>query len=71
MDDIRQVYRRLDNWVRGFSRGTYAILTGTTAALGSLVVTFVLGTPNYAFPIGIGLTLTVLNYWSNPNQRKE
>lgn len=71
MDKIRQVYRRLDDWVWGLSRGEYAILTGITAASGSLAVTFALGDPNYAFAIGIGLTLTGLYYWSNPNQKQE
>lgn len=71
MDDIRQVYRRLDDWVWGFSRREYAILIGWTATLGALTVTFALGDPNYAFAIGIGLTLTGLNYWSDPNRREE
>ncbi len=69
MDNIRQVYRRLDSGIWGLSRGEYAILTGVTATLCNLVVTLALGNPNYAFAIGIGLTLTTLSYWSNLNQK--
>jgi len=68
---IQDIYRSLDSWVWGLSRGKYAILTGFTAALGVLVVSFALGDPDYAFAIGISLTLAALNYWSNPNQREE
>lgn len=71
MSNIRQVYRRLDSWASGLSRGKYAILIGATVALGSLAVTFALGDPDYAFATGISLTMTVLYYWSNPNQKEE
>jgi hypothetical protein len=57
--------------VWGLSRGKYAILTGVIAALCSLVITFVFGGLNYGFPIGIGLSLTILYYWSDPNQKEE
>jgi len=71
MDSIRQMYNRIDDWVWELSRGKYAVLTGFTAAFSSFVVTLALGDPNYAFAVGIGLTLTVLYYWSNPNHKDE
>lgn len=65
------MYRRLDNWVWGLSRVEYALLTGTTAALGALAVGTVFGAPDYAFAFGLGLTMTVVYYLFNPNQRDE
>ncbi len=71
MARIRQVYAHLDSEVWRLPRSKYAILTGVIAALGNLVITLALGNPNYAFAIGTGLTLTVLSYWYNPNQKEE
>ncbi len=71
MDVIPQLYRRLDDWVWGLSRRAYAILTGLTAGLGSLLVSVAFGDPDLVFAVGIGLGLTLLYYWSDPNQRAE
>jgi hypothetical protein len=71
MERLRRVYTRLDDWVWGRSRLGYAVLTGTLAAFGVLVVGLVLGDLDHYFALGIGITLAVLNYWSDPNQRDE
>jgi len=71
MGRLRKTYKRLDEWMLGFSRGGYALAVGVTAALSSLAVSLVLGDPNYVFAIGIGVTLTAFNYWSDPNHREE
>lgn len=71
MGKIRQAYRRLDEWMWGLSRGKYALLIGFTAALGVLAVGIVFKEINQFFAVGIGLTLGILNYIFNPNQRDE
>jgi hypothetical protein len=71
VEEIFQLYRRLDDWAWGLSRVEYAIFTGIFAAFGSLAVSMVLEDPDYAFAIGIGFTLTVFYYVSNPNQKEE
>ncbi|ELY80195.1 hypothetical protein [Natrinema gari] len=71
MVDIRAAYRRLDEWVGGFSRGTYAVFVACQSALGVLAVGAVLGEANYAFAMGFGGTKLVLTYLSDPNHREE
>ncbi|EMA64446.1 hypothetical protein [Halorubrum lipolyticum] len=71
MDGPRRTYRRLDEWVSGFSRGGYALLVGVAAALSSFAVSLALGAPDYIFAVGIGLSLTAFNYWFDPNHREE
>jgi hypothetical protein len=71
MGNIRQLYRKIDDWAWGLSRGKYAILPGFIAGFSAFVVSVALGEPNYGFAIGMGLTLAVLYYWSNPNQKEE
>lgn len=55
----------------GLSRVEYAVSAGRIAAFGALAISTVLGDPDYAFAIGIGLTLTVLYYLSNSNHKEE
>jgi len=71
MRRVRRIYRRLDEWILGFSRGEYAFAVGVTAGFCSLAMSLLLGDPNYVFAIGIGVTLAALNYWSDPNHREE
>ena len=71
MYSIAQNYKHLNHWAMNLSRSKYAILTGFSAAFGVLAVSVALGEPDYAFAIGISLTLATLNYWSNPNQNEE
>ena len=71
MESVRDLYRKIDDWAWGLSRGTYAIASGLIAGFSVLAVSTVLGDPSYIFAVGIGLTLTVLYYWSNPNQKAE
>ena len=61
------MYRKVDNWVRGLSRGIFAILSGVIAGFSVLIVSTVLGDPDYTFAILMSLTLTVLYYWFYPN----
>lgn len=71
MGSVRGLYRNIDDWAWRLSRGTYAIVSGLIAGFSVLAVSTVLGDPSYIFAVGIGLTLTVLYYWSNPNQKEE
>ena len=71
MSNLRELYRKADDWAWGLSRGTYAIVSGVIAGFSLLAVSTALGDPNYIFAIGMGLTLTVLYYWYNPNQKAE
>lgn len=71
MDRLRRAYRRLDTWVLGLSRGGYAVLVGVISAFGVLAVGAAFGEPNYAFALGISVTLAGLNYLSDPNRRTE
>jgi hypothetical protein len=71
MENLRNLYNKIDDWAWGLSRGKYAIFTGFIAGFSSFSVSVALGDPNYNFGIGISLTLTVLYYWSNPNQREK
>ena len=64
---LRYLHRKVDRWVRGLSRGTYAILSGGIAGFSVLVVSTALGDPDYIFAIVMALTLTVLYYWFYPN----
>lgn len=68
MYNSRQIYDRIDNKIKEMSRIKYAVLTGFTAALTALIVSLGLGDPNYIFSVTIGITLTILNYLSHPNQ---
>lgn len=70
MDNLRQVYRCIDDWVLSLSRGKYAVLIGVLSALGVLAVGTVFENLDYAFAVGISVTLAVLNYISNPNQKE-
>ena len=62
-----QLYRRLDDRVRGLSRFSYAFLTGLISALcvfavGSLIFEELV---RWAVPVGVGMAITY--YVADPN----
>jgi hypothetical protein len=68
---LKDMYGRLDDWMRRPSRGLYAILTGLALTLGVLVISLALdGHPDYVSALTMGFTLTVLNYWFNPTNEE-
>jgi len=71
MGTIRQLYRKIDDWAWGLSRGKYAILAGFIAGLTAFAVSVALGDPNYVIAITMSLTLTVFYYCFSPNQKEE
>lgn len=71
MDKLKEAYRKLDRKVRELSRTQYAVLTGGSAGLSALAASTAFGNPDIVFSTVIGLTLTVLNYLTNPNREKE
>ncbi|EMA63797.1 hypothetical protein [Halorubrum kocurii] len=67
---VPEAYRRLDRWIRGFSRGSYALLVGVTAGLSSLAVSALLGSPDWVFAVTMFVTLSAFNYWFDPNSER-
>lgn len=70
MEKLRGYYRKLDREIRKLSRTQYAVLIGATAGLSTLFASTAFGDPDIIFSTVMGLTLTVLNYLTNPNQEK-
>jgi len=68
MSDTRQLYHRLDRWVRNLSRIQYAILGGVTSALSVLAIGFLLSDSVIFGDISMVLPMTVVYYAWNPNQ---
>ena len=62
-----EAHKRLDRWIRGFSRGSYALPVGVTAGLSSLAVSALLGSPDWVFAVTMFVTLSAFNYWFDPN----
>jgi uncharacterized membrane protein len=69
MSDIRQQYHRLDEWMRNLSRIQYAVLIGLASALSVLAIGTLMSDSVTFEAVVIGLSMTVVYYAWNPNQR--
>lgn len=70
MNNLRHTYNRIDRKIRELSRTKYAVLIGFTSAIGAFIAGTALGESNYIFSTTIGITMTVMYYISNPNEKK-
>jgi len=69
MDTLRHLYRRLDTRVRELSRVSYALLIGLVAAVGVFAVRSLLPGDGSFGPIAMGISMTVVYYALNPNNK--
>ena len=67
MADLRGLYRRLDNRVRGLSRGSYALLVGFFSAVGVFAARLLLPGDGSFGPVMMGITMAVVYYAFDPN----
>jgi hypothetical protein len=67
---LKETHGRLDRWIRGFSRGSYALLVRLTAGLSSLAVSALLGSPGWVFAVMMFPSLSAFNYWFDPNSER-
>lgn len=69
MDTLRGVYQQLDNRVRDLSRVSYALLVGFVSAVGVFAVRLLLPGDESFGPVAMGVTMTVVYYTFNPNNK--
>ncbi|WP_080505240.1 hypothetical protein [Halorubrum aethiopicum] len=67
MDTLRDVYRQLDDRVRGLSRVSYALLVGFVSAVSVFAVRLLLPGGGSFGPVAMGVTMAVVYYVFNPN----
>lgn len=70
MRNVHHFYHRLDEWTRNLSRGGYAALIGAVSTLSYLLVSILFGELETLKAVTMGVTLTILFYASNPNQKR-
>ncbi len=70
MESLRQLYRRLDNRVRGLSRVSYALLIGLVSALGVFAVRSLMPGDGSFGPVAMGISMAVVYYAFDPNSEK-
>jgi len=70
MESLRQLYRRLDNRVRGLSRVSYALLIGLVSALGVFAVRSLMTGDGSFGPVAMGISMAVVYYAFDPNSEK-
>jgi hypothetical protein len=67
MTDARQLYRRLDDWLRARSRAEYAVLVGSASAVAVFATGMVLGESMAFEAAAMAVSMTVFHYVFNPN----
>ena len=67
MADLRQLYRRADDWARGLSRLRYAVLTGVIVTATVLSVGVLLDTSTTVQAVTMGVTMGALYYAFDAN----
>lgn len=66
---MAQLYRRLDEKIRDLSRAQYAVLTGVLTTVALLVVDILLREPSVENAVIMGLSMTIVYYWFNPDDK--
>ena len=67
MDTPGDLYRRLDDRVRGLSRLSYALFVGGVSAGGVFAVRLLLSGDGGFGPVAMGVTMAVVYYALDPN----
>ena len=67
MDSLGDMYRRLDDQVRGLSRVSYALLVGFVSAVGVFAVRVLLPGEGSFGPVAMGIAMAVVYYAFDPN----
>jgi hypothetical protein len=67
MTTPREVYHRLDDRVRDFSRLSYALLVGLFSAAGVFAVRLLLPGDGSFGAVAMGVSMTVVYYLFDPN----
>ncbi|MDQ2074538.1 hypothetical protein RBH20_18590 [Haloarcula sp. H-GB4] len=65
---MSDLYNRLDQWLRARSRAEYALVTGVMTAAIMFGIGIAIGRPLGFDAMVVGLTMTVVYYWLNPNE---
>ncbi|SFR32800.1 hypothetical protein [Halogeometricum limi] len=68
MPSTTDLYRRLDERLRAFSRGRYALTVGVFVFAVSLATSTLLGDPELVSATAMGVTFTAIYYYTNPNE---
>jgi hypothetical protein len=66
---MSDLYTRLDQWLRDRSRAEYALLTGAMTAAILFGIGVAIGRPLGSNAIVVGVTMTVVYYWLDPNAK--
>ena len=69
MDTPRHLYRKLDNRIQELSRVSYALLVGLVSAMGVFAVRSLLPGDGSFGPIAMGVSMAIVYYAFNPNNR--
>lgn len=69
MDNLRHLYRQLDNRVRGLSRVSYALFVGLVSAVCVLAVRLLLPGDGSFGPVAMGVSMAVVYYALDPNDQ--
>ena len=64
---MSDLYSRLDQWLRDRSRAEYALLTGVMTVAILFGIGVAIGKPLSSDAMMLGLTMTVVYYWADPN----
>lgn len=67
---MNDLYNRLDQWLRNRSRAEYALLTGAMTASILFGIGVAIGRPLGSDAMMLGLTMTVVYYWLDPNAKR-
>jgi hypothetical protein len=70
MTGARQLYRRLDDWLRERSRAEYAVLVGSASAVAVFATGVVLGESMGFEAAAMAVSMTVFHYAFYPSHRR-